>query len=447
MNLIEVARRMIAIDSTPSHGTKELVEYLSGLCEGLGLAVEIQSETLNGLEQLNILARPSRSKPEEEFLLQTRLDTVEPGNFAMWTKTEKNPFNASIYGDEMIGLGVADCKLDFLCKISAAQEFSQKKMSRPFVLVGTFGAHSAMTGALKLMRRKLVKSRQALIGEATGLRLVHAGLGLAVVEVSIPFSEEEIRYRTNHDLMESASTQSRVFSGKAAHSSNPEMGENAIQKMLDTLDQLPEGIVIMDIDGGINHNSVPSSAVLEIDLVSGIKDPMLPKLQAVSQALKDLELEFKKVSDAEMTPAHATMNLGMIRIFEDQVRMMGSCRLPPSVSDVTYQRWMENLKMACEKVGASFRVCDYKKGFFTASDAELVKLGQKTLKTMGESSELLKTPLSTEASVFSRMGIECLVFGPGQGAGNSHAPNEKVKISDLEKATEFYKEMIKEVCL
>ena len=59
-------------------------------------------------------------------------------------------------------------------------------------------------------------------------------------------------------------------------------------KMLDYLEQLPEGIAVMDLDGGISYNAVPSSAVLEIDIMGGFQDPIVPKISAIYEALREV---------------------------------------------------------------------------------------------------------------------------------------------------------------
>ncbi|NQZ00843.1 MAG: M20/M25/M40 family metallo-hydrolase [Bdellovibrionales bacterium] len=445
MKFLDCCRKVIGLESTPGHGNREVSEFLGSVARDLGFHVEFQQENLNGLEQTNVLVRPSDSVPVDELLMQTHLDTVEPGNFGKWTKTQSNPFNATIYGDELFGLGVADTKLDFVCKLYAAKQYLDQPLNRPFVLVGTFGAQSGMAGAVKLMRRKLVNCKMALVGEPTDLELVHAGQGLAVVEISIPFSQEELDYRTEHDLMESSSTQSKMFSGKAAHSSRPQLGENAIVKMLDYLTQLPSGLALMDLDGGVNFNSVPDTAVLEIDLVAGFRDPIVPKISAVLKRAKQVESEFKAFSDDPLeTP---TMNIGMIRTFEDQIRVTGSCRMPHSVSDETYKAWMQKLGEACEVVGGVFRVRDYKPAFHVKKTSDFLKGAQSILQELSDEQTVPQVmSTASEASVFSRMGVECLVFGPGVSYGNSHAPNEKVLLSQLDKATEFYSKCIERFC-
>lgn len=443
MSFLDNCRRLVGLDSTPGHGNLSAAEFAGGLCREAGLHVEYQRESVEGIEQCNVIARPQATAPEREFLFQTHLDTTDPGHFGHWTQTQSNPFNASIYGDLMCGLGTAEVKLDFLCKLEAMKSFIGKPLRIPFVLVGTFGAQSGMTGAIKLIRRKKLTAVYALVGEPTEMKLVVAGKGLAVVEIAVPFSEEERAYRRDHDLTESSSSQSRMFSGKAQGSP---LTENAIMKMLAYLAQLPEGIALMDLDGGISHNSVPLSAVLEIDTVAGFRESIVAKISNIFSSMQVLEKELQEFREEGFDPPYPTVNLGMIRTVENEVRITGCCRLPPSVTDAVYEGWMAKLEKAVQAAGATFRVTDYRKGFTADTNSEFVKTAQGILTQMNLGPELHKITVATEASVFHRLGIECLVWGPGASVGNSHAPNESVKISDLKTATEFYKRVIERFC-
>lgn len=58
-----------------------------------------------------------------------------------------------------------------------------------------------------------------------------------------------------------------------------------------------------------------------------------------------------------------------------------------------------------------------------------------------------KKATSTEAAQYFKAGYEAVVVGPGLSQGNSHSPNEKNSISELEKAIKFYEELILRVCL
>ena len=447
MEFVELCRKFISIDSSPSNGNWELAQFAAKLCEEAGLYVEIQQENLNGILQSNLIARPTQEMPLEEIMFQTHLDTPDPGAFALWTKTGANPFNASIYQDAIYGLGAADVKLDFLCKLEALKPYVKAKMKMPFVLVGSFGEEIGMQGAIKLIRKKKISAKFALVGEPSGMNLIHAGKGFGNVEIEIPFSKEEIEYRHKHDLSESSSTQSKIFLGKAAHSSVPEMGENAIRKMFDYFTRLPEGLMLMEMQGGINHNTVPAHAVLEIDMVGGIQDAIGKKIEKVIKVIAQIEEDFKNFPDKSFDPPIPTMNIGMVRTLPDHIKLSGCCRVPPTVTNENFESWMQLLRKTCESVGGVFRVTDYKQAFKNQSESKFLSICQQQMKSLGLSQVPATQAVTNEANVFSRFGIECVVTGPGQGVGNSHAPNEHVKIRDLNEAIEFYRLVVEKVCL
>jgi acetylornithine deacetylase/succinyl-diaminopimelate desuccinylase-like protein len=439
---------MIAFDSTPAQGTRELVLWLAEMARERGLHAEIQEEVFGDQPQANVIIRPVAGRPSLELLLQTHLDTPDPGPFGLWTETGHNPFDATIIEHKIYGIGAADVKLDFLCKLEALSGFSGDTAWRlPPVLVGTYGEELGMIGTLKAIRKNKISAKMALIGEPSELQVITAGKGIATVEIRIPYSEEERRYRFEHNLRESTSTESRIFNGKAAHSSTPHLGESAIKKMFEYLLQLPENIVVMEADGGVNFNTVPANAFFEIDPVSTIADPMSKKLAAIYRALMDLENQFLAYQDRDFNPSHPTLNVGLVRTFEDHIFLSGSCRIPPIVTNEVYEGWMMGLRRKCEAINAEFRVTDYKRPYRTDENSIFVRGCVAELEEMGLSPKTTTQASSNEASLWSRTGIECISFGPGIREGNIHTPKEHVLIDDLKKAIEFYRRVIGRFCL
>lgn len=447
MDFIQACRELIAIDSTPSQGSLKAAEFAAKFCEDLGLTVEKQIESSPLGEEMNLIVRTKHERQPLEFLFQNHLDTADPGPYHSWVKTGLNPFDASIIDNKIYGLGTAEVKLDFLVKARALSEFKQiSQFKLPPVLVATYGEETGMIGALKLIRKNKIAPKYALIGETTNLEIINAGKGFASVEIQIPFSKSEIDYRSEHNLRESTSTQSKVFHGKSAHSSTPHLGESAITKMLDYLELLPDSVAIMEIDGGTNYNTVPSHAFLELDLTP-IMNPINSKVNAIYKAIKKLEKEFSAIHDHSFSPSHPTLNIGLIRTFADHILISGSCRILPSIPQEKFETWMNDLKILCEEHQSSFRVTDYKKPFKTQESSVLLKGAQSILKELELSSQPKSLSSTNETSLFSRLGIECLCFGPGLRDGNIHTPNEHVSIEDLNKAHLFYKKMIERFCI
>lgn len=448
MDFVEACRQLISIESTPTHGNRELAKWVAAFCRQKGLHVDEQEEVVGDIPQVNVIARHHEQRPSAEFLLQTHLDTVDPGPYSLWTQTGLNPFDAHIIDGKIYGLGAADVKLDFLCKLEALASFGKNQTWRlPPVLVGTFGEESGMQGALKLIRKNKVAAKMALIGEPSDLKLINAAKGFASVEIRVPFSDEEMEFRQEHNLRESTSTQSKLFHGRAAHSSTPHLGESAVVKMFESILMLPDSVNIMEMDGGINFNTVPSNAFLEIDMVSSVANPISRKIANIYRAVKALELEFLDYKDNDFYPSTPTLNIGLVRTNEDGIQISGTCRIPPVITHDIYERWMDRLREVCEKNEASFRVNDYKKPFRTEVKSILVKGCLDELRAMGLHDSPISQASTNEASIFSRIGVECVCFGPGKREGNVHTPEEHVALADLEKATQFYRQIIERFCL
>lgn len=450
---VDTCRQFVSLDSSPGQGTGAVVAYAAELCRANGWdtlvydeVTAIASENPDARE-VNLVVRPLGAVAGPELMLQTHLDTPDPGPFGLWSRTGHNPFEAHIIEGRIYGLGTADVKLDFLCKMEALKRLGSQKWRHTPVLVGTFGEELGMIGALRLIRKNRVKAKWALIGEPSGGHLIVAGKGIATVEIRVPFESDEMKFRAEHDLTESSATQSRIFNGKAVHSSTPQLGDSAILKMLSYLSQLPENLTIMDIGGGVNFNTVPARAFLEIEPISGHRLPMAQKLNQIYQGICELDEAFRQFEDPRFTPSSPTLNVGLIRCFEDHVLLSGNCRITPNVGAAQYEAWMKSLSQRCSAVGAVLRVSDYKRPFLTDETSSFVTGALAELRLQRPQARLVTQSSTNEASLFSRVGVECLCFGPGERENNIHTPDESVSLDDLESAVHFYEGMIRRICL
>lgn len=449
MNFIEACQKLISIDTSPSSSTIELVDYLANVAIEMGLDVEVIKEIHNGLAQANIIVRTEKFKAgEQDFLLQTHLDTVDPDNFSLWKKNDFNPYAATIEDGKIFGLGAAEVKLDFLCKLNVLKKFKDHpfKAMKP-VLIGTFGEETGMQGALRLIRKNKINAKYAVIGEATDLKIISASKGFAMVEIRIPISETEKKYKESRQMLELVTTETKLFSGKSTHSSTPHLGDNAIQKMFDFLQKMPENMVLIEADGGTRFNMVPNQAMIELDLASHVEDLTIVKINKIYKILQEVEADMKLSLDSNFEPPHSTLSVGLIRTTDDMVRIGGSCRILPNITQEQYEVWMKKIEDVCSDVGAQFLVLDYKRPFRTNENSVLIKSAQSILNKMNLDSKCRSLASTNEASLFSRLGIECLCIGAGIRDGNVHTPQEHVKLEDLEKVTLIYEQLVERFCL
>lgn len=446
---IQNCRKLVGFDTSTSESTVEAVNFLKQLALENLLHVEVIEEVQNGIPQANILVRTQKFQPgDQEFLLQTHLDTVEAAHFSLWKNNDFNPFDATIINGKIYGLGAAEVKLDFLCKLEAIKKFKNQNFTKMKpVIAGTFGEESGMQGALKLIRKNKMNAKFALIGEPSNLKIIHAAKGFATVEIRIPFSNEEKKYRQQKNELEQTSTQSKIFSGKSTHSSTPQLGDNAIDKLFSYLQKLPENLVIIDIDGGTRFNTVPNQAFVEFEISADVHNLALKKINHIYSVLKQVEAEMIELKDTEFEPHHSTLSIGIVRTTDDYILLGGSCRILPNITQDIYEKWMNKIKLICEEHKSTFQITDYKKPFRTSDSSILIKTAQNVLKKMNLDPNCLALASTNEASLFSRLGIDCICFGAGCREGNMHTAEEHVKIEDLVKSIEFYQQMIERLCL
>jgi acetylornithine deacetylase/succinyl-diaminopimelate desuccinylase-like protein len=443
VDFLSAAQKLIAIDTSPEQGNIEAVRFLKGLSESLGFSALVSEDVASGVAQANLFIQPNKNP--QKLLLQTHLDTVDPGSFALWNKTGFNPFQASIRGDKIYGLGAADVKLDFLCKLFAMKRAQWKALSGSAVLLGTFGEEEQMKGAIKAVRERRILPTAALIGEPTDLQIIYAGKGIARLEIIIPTTNKSVDEWSGDEI--TSSTQSKIFQGRAAHSSSPELGENAIVKMLEYLAKLPESIQVLNVDGGVSFNTIPTQAALEFDLTAQKADPLGKKLRKIYAAIVSLEAEFKKYVNKEFDPPFSTLNIGTVRTAHDHLKLSGAVRWTSQVPEAVYTQWMGFIAQTCKDVGAVFRILDVKKPFSTDPTSAFAKDCVHTIRDLGVSSDMRTQPVTNEANVLSRFGLDCIVFGPGHRQNNTHTPEEHVLLQDLKTAEDFYLRMIEKVCL
>jgi succinyl-diaminopimelate desuccinylase len=92
-------------------------------------------------------------------------------------------------------------------------------------------------------------------------------------------------------------------------------------------------------------------------------------------------------------------------------------------------------------------ISDYKKPYSTKENSVLINVCRDELRKMDLPDQPTTQSSTNEASLWSRIGIECVSFGPGVREGNINTPNEHVAIRELEMSIDFYKRIMTRFCL
>src|SRR5690348_3986244 len=245
---LELARRLIAANTVSAQGTREAADLLASLWEHAGLRVRRQ---VVDEVHVNLLGGPGgEMEGAGGALLVTHLDTVAAGPLANWNS---DPWTLTEKDGVLFGLGVADVKLDALCKAEAARRVQGRKARRPIWLLGTFGEEVGLRGARHFAGSDLfeeVRPRQVLCGEPSKLELISAHKGYVVVRCTVADSRARLVSTAGPGIEE------LTFAGKAAHSSTPHLGVNAIRRAIAWARS--SGAPIVAATGGSSANVVPA---------------------------------------------------------------------------------------------------------------------------------------------------------------------------------------------
>ena len=232
MHPFEMTRALVDMESITENEKQVgefLLRYLSGLAAGSGGRAEAMEVTS---ERFNVYAEWGRPV----VVLSTHMDTVPP-------------FIASREDEEYIhGRGACDAKGIISAMVAAAEKLLEIG-ARNFGLLFVVGEERNSAGA-DVASRSPRGSRYLIDGEPTESRVALGSKGILRYEI--------------------------VATGKMAHSAYPELGESAIEKLLDALEairrmRLPEDPVlgrttvnIGTISGGRAPNIVPDAAKAEL---------------------------------------------------------------------------------------------------------------------------------------------------------------------------------------
>jgi acetylornithine deacetylase len=191
VDALSLARQLIDIESTTGN-EGEVAAWLASFLRGRGYSVlEQPLEAITGKPRINVIAAAG----EPEVVFSTHFDCVPPF------------FPSRVEHGKLYGRGACDAKGILAAQVAAAERLRARGETRVgLVFVG--GEERGSDGA-KAANRIASKARFLINGEPTDLRLGAATRGAFRVRLTAR--------------------------GKAAHSGYPELGESAIEKLIDCL--------------------------------------------------------------------------------------------------------------------------------------------------------------------------------------------------------------------
>ncbi len=300
---LDLARQLIRLPSTPGSGGEPAVAaLLADRLESAGLDVEVDAYED---DHVNVVARwgdPDRPA----VCLSGHLDTVT----VVEDDWSVDPHGAGIDGSRLYGRGAVDMKTGVAALVRAVEEYvaSPPSAAVPVSLVLTAQEEVGSLGASALARESglLPASRCLLIAEPTSNQPVVGHRGAVWLDV--------------------------VAHGRSCHGSTPQLGENAIEKLMDALllvrGWAAENEVSHDIlghrtlnigrfRGGALRNIVPDAAIAELDF----RTPRAQDATELSSSLAALVGEGLDVQDVlSLPPVFTDPDSPWVELVRDAVR-------------------------------------------------------------------------------------------------------------------------------
>ena len=373
MELTDLLSRIIRSNSISSinpaidQGNREVIDLLANTLAELGFTTEIMDL---GNNKANLIA--TYGSGPGGLVLAGHTDTV-PCDESLW---DSSPFELTERDNRWYGLGSCDMKGFFPLAIEAFKALPVKDLKQPLIILATADEESSMGGAKSLVEAGAPIARSAVIGEPTNMRPVKMHKGIMIEKLTV--------------------------TGRSGHSSNPELGNNAMESMQRILGQL--------------------------------------------MAMRD---RMKEQKHAGFLIDHPTLNLGCIQGGDNANRICGHCFLAfeirplPGMDLNQLQADLERqIAITAEADNMGWSLEKLIVPPFTSGDqSEIVALCEKLTGHGAES-----VAFATEAPYLQQLGMDVVVLGPGD-IDVAHQPNEFLPLDRVQPTINFLSQLIGRCCL
>jgi acetylornithine deacetylase len=345
------------IATDPAGPERQVVAYLTALCRAAGIEHRT-TEVSPGRENL-VVRLPNPGAPR--LVLAAHLDTVSARGMAA-------PFGGELREGCLWGRGACDDKGPLAAAFSAILDLHKRKVRPVFDLTfcGTVDEECSMSGADQLAR-EIDGFELCLALEPTDLKVINAHKGVYRFVI--------------------------ITRGRAVHSSHPEKGDNAINRML----------------------------------------PILADLQNWGAELAELRHPLLGKASLAITRLQGGASLNII---PDYCEAGVDIRLLP---EMTANAITDRVKALIGDRGEMVEVYSGE-GINTEMDNPLIQRFMGAIRAEGAEPGPITASFATDCSRLHHLG-PCLVWGPGDIA-HAHQINEHIPVSQLERATTILKNFL-----
>jgi putative selenium metabolism hydrolase len=312
--------------------------------------------------------------------IDAHIDTVETGDLKQW---EFDPFSGEVKDGYVLGRGTVDQEGGAASMITAGRILKELNYDGEYTIYFTFTVMEEDCDGLcwiYLIEEEKIKPDFAVITEPTNLQIYRGHRGRMEIKLH--------------------------FTGLSAHGSMPERGDNAIYKASRAALAMEELNEELSSDPFLGKGTIVVSEITS----------SAPSLCAVADGASlhlDRRLTWGETKESAL------------KEIRDKIGPEGQIEVP------VYSR--ESYK------GTVYQQEKYFPTWKFEEDHPLVQAGVEAYKSLFEKDPVVdKWTFSTNGVAISgRYGIPAIGFGPGNEI-YAHAPNEKVPVDDLVKASAFY---------
>lgn len=375
MKAVEIAKELIRFDTSgPPTQEQPCAEWIQAYLDNLGFKTTLQVVEPG---RANIVAKYGVGE-EPGLVLSGHIDVVLAGDLDLWKVS--GPFEPVVRDGKLYGRGACDMKGPDACIIRAAEELIGEDFDKQLTLVFTAGEDTGGWFVDRVFSDRLVTANEAafgVIGEPSMMRIipVHKGGGGAEI----------------------------IIHGRAAHSSRPELGINAIQKAASFLYELRA------LQNRLNETRHPLLGPTTVEctmMKGGFKANIIPD------------------------QAHLTLNFRFI---------------PGHEAPKTSRQWLIDIINKLSEADPDFKAEILSSRASIPLDVPLDSpVVTKLIEILG--TEPVGAPYYTEAVSYTRAGIPTVICGPGS-IDHAHSPDEYISLEQIDLGVEAYKELIRRVCL
>ncbi|MFH1829248.1 MAG: YgeY family selenium metabolism-linked hydrolase [Pseudomonadota bacterium] len=373
-----IAKFLSDIISIPSFSGDEarVVERIGSEMADCGFD-EVRTDGLG-----SIIGRIGKGKKIIAF--DAHIDVVDVGNRDLWSF---DPFKAHVRDGKVWGRGAADQKAGMASMIYAGKIIKELGLENDYTLLFTGTVMEEDCDGLcwqHLITEENIKPALCVITEPTGLNIYRGQRGRMEMEV--------------------------VVTGRSAHGSAPERGDNAAYKIARI------ALEIERLNARLFGDDFLGKGTIVVSKLSS-HGPSLCAVPDAARIYIDRRLAANETKDLAIAQVEAMAELEKIDSFEVRV---------PIYQKAAY-------------TGKIYPMEKYYPSWTIPEDHEAILAAKRTFGDLfGKAPEIGKWTFSTNGvTICGVHGIPCVGFGPGYEE-QAHAPNEWVPTEHLWKAAAFY---------